>query len=883
MKKDTDKTKEQLLAKLAALRKKSKEQEEKLKAANQQLDLQNQQLQASEQMLKEEKHKLNERVKELNCLYRISESVRTKETLEEILQDVTEVIPPSWQYPQITGSKITLGDKEYKTENYKDTQWKLSSDLIVNKKIAGKIEVCYLEKKPESDIGTFLHEERILLDDIAERLGRIIEKNNAEEALNKINQELEERVRKGTAELAAANQQLKAQNQQLQATEQQLRAANQQLTAGEAKFKSYIQNAPDGVFIVNENRKFIEVNKAACEITGYSEDELLKLTIPELIQEEYTEKVKHHFQTLVKEGFAISELGIVTKSGEKRFLSVDAVKLSETRFLGFAKDITKRKQAEQELTKLSTVVTQSPLLIEITDTEGNIEYVNPKFTELTGYRLEEAIGQKPRILQSGKHTVERYKALWETISSGKTWRGEFLNKKKNGELFWTLSAISPIFDEKGKIINYLDVAEDITRRKQAEEQLRKLNTELESRVEQRTEQLTEAKLEAERANLAKSEFLSRMSHELRTPMNSILGFAQLMEMGELAPVHKKRVHQIIKSGKHLLQLINEVLDMSKIEAGTMSVSLEPVQLKGIIAEIMDVVYPLAEKQNISVKFLETPACNLFVQADGQKLKQVLLNLINNAIKYNKENGSVKVECNLLTQDRSKQVIRISVIDTGKGIAKEDMQKLFTPFERIGAEITEIEGTGLGLAVAKKLTKAMNGTIGVESKIGVGSTFWIELPQAEGQSERHERHYGSTKPDDEKAGVSGTILYVEDNMDNIRLVEDIIKEHRPSIHLLSKMYGKNTVKCATDYRPEFILLDLNLPDIHGSKVLELLKENELTKSIPVVILSADAMPKQMKKLLKSGAEDYLTKPLDVVKFLEVVDKMMQKSSNQKNNH
>ena len=206
MTKDTDKTKAELLAELAELRKKSKEQEERLKAANQQLDAHNQQLQASEQTLKKQTNKLNERVKELNCLHSISESVRTRETMEEILQDVTEVIPPSWQYPQITGSKITLWDKEYKTENYKDSQWKLSSDIRVNKKIAGKIEVCYLEKTPESDIGPFLNEERILLDTIAERLGYIIERKNAEDKL-------------------------KAANQQIQASEQQLRAANQQLQA----------------------------------------------------------------------------------------------------------------------------------------------------------------------------------------------------------------------------------------------------------------------------------------------------------------------------------------------------------------------------------------------------------------------------------------------------------------------------------------------------------------------------------------------------------------------------------------------------------------------------------------------------------------------------
>jgi CheY-like chemotaxis protein/two-component sensor histidine kinase len=377
-----------------------------------------------------------------------------------------------------------------------------------------------------------------------------------------------------------------------------------------------------------------------------------------------------------------------------------------------------------------------------------------------------------------------------------------------------------------------------------------------------------------------------MSHELRTPMNSILGFTQLMDMGELTPAHKKGVDHIMKSGKHLLNLINEVLDLSRIEAGKLSLSLEPVQICDTISEAIDIVSPLAEIRNIKLQLINSKESKLFVKADSQKLKQVLLNLINNAVKYNRENGSITIECRKQKAEVSEQSAQnrkltpddwkviISIRDTGIGIPQEELHKLFNPFQRIGADISEVEGTGLGLAVAKKLVEAMHGTIGVESKVGGGSTFWIELPQCEGQIYSHESSSDLAKPENEKSVISGTLLYIEDNTSNIQLVEQTIDRHRPSIHLITEMYGKNTVKLAKDYKPSLILLDLDLPDIHGSEVLKLLQADKKTKSIPVVILSADVMNSQIEKLLKAGAKNYLTKPLDVVEFLKVLDDMMK---------
>jgi len=386
--------------------------------------------------------------------------------------------------------------------------------------------------------------------------------------------------------------------------------------------------------------------------------------------------------------------------------------------------ITSRKQAEELLILQSTALNAAANAIVITHRDGHIEWVNPAFTKLTGYTFEEVTGENPRTLKSGKHDTVFYKNLWDTVLAGEVWQGEIINKRKDGSEYTEEMTITPVKAQNGEFIHFIAIKQDITERKKFEAELSK------------------AKAEAEQANLAKSEFLSRMSHELRTPMNSILGFAQLMDMGELNPSHRKGVNHILKSGKHLLNLINEVLDLSRIEAGQLSISLEPVQLNPIILETMDIVQLLAEEHNIKLELADSPVNDLFVKTDRQKLKQVLLNLINNAVKYNRIGGSVKIECNSqMGAGNGDYIIRISVTDTGIGIAKEDIHKLFNPFQRIGSEISEIEGTGLGLAVAKKLIEAMHGKIGVESEPGKGSTFWIELPQGEGQIGHHMRMIG----------------------------------------------------------------------------------------------------------------------------------------------
>jgi len=422
------------------------------------------------------------------------------------------------------------------------------------------------------------------------------------------------------------------------------------------------------------------------------------------------------------------------------------------------------------------------------------------------------------------------------------------------------------------VVFVIVVFRNYKQKKSAYHELENKNQEI---VKQR-EEIIQAKNEAERSNLAKSEFLSRMSHELRTPMNAILGFAQLLENGELTPKQRKGVKHILNNGQHLLSLINDVLDISGIEAGRQRMTIAPIQLAAIIEEVTDSIQVVAAKRDVSIEYTDALDTKLFLLADRRRLKQILINMLSNAIKYNREGGKVTIKTALQPMiPGNRQKVRISLTDTGVGIAREDIGKLFQAFERIGAENSGTEGTGLGLVVVKKLIEEMGGTVGVESEVGVGSTFWIELSTSENDGERISQTPAGSNPEPHKIKQVKTVLYIEDDQSNIELVEDILAEYRPEICLVVSKYGRQTVALAIEHNPACILLDLDLPDMKGREVLELILDDCNTRTIPVVILTADAMTYQTDRLTKAGAAGYLTKPLDVAQFIEIIDRITEK--------
>jgi signal transduction histidine kinase/ActR/RegA family two-component response regulator len=382
------------------------------------------------------------------------------------------------------------------------------------------------------------------------------------------------------------------------------------------------------------------------------------------------------------------------------------------------------------------------------------------------------------------------------------------------------------------------------------------------------EQLSKARADAEQANNAKNEFLSRTSHELRTPLNAILGFGQLLQMDELTDDQAASVHDILSAGRHLLRLIDEVLEISRIEAGSLSLSIEPVMVGDIADSAISVMRPLAAQRGIALNVDLGDLRPRFVQSDRQRLHQVLLNLLSNAIKYNRANGSVTLACS-----ESAGRMRFEVADTGPGLDEGQLTRLFSPFDRLGAEATQIEGTGLGLALSKSLCEAMGGTLSVRSTVGTGSWFAVELSVAEvddiGDVAGCETSAPAAAPSD---APSVTVLYIEDNPSNLKLVERVLERWR-SVTLLSAMQGALGVELAQRHHPDLVLLDLHLPDRHGWEVLAELRADEQTAGIPVVVVSADATQGEIRRLLELGAAEYVTKPLDIGAFLQTLDRVL----------
>ncbi|NHZ90824.1 response regulator [Massilia sp. CCM 8733] len=419
------------------------------------------------------------------------------------------------------------------------------------------------------------------------------------------------------------------------------------------------------------------------------------------------------------------------------------------------------------------------------------------------------------------------------------------------------------------------IAREAEERARAQQEIMDLNERLEVRVHERTMQLelTNAELEvamavAKNANQAKSAFLSSMSHELRTPLNAILGFAQILTSESLPSTlaqKKEFAGHILKSGRHLLTLINEILDLAKVESGTVTLSMEPVALADMLVECRNMTEPLAQQRKIRMLFPDAPGA--VVQADRTRLKQVLLNLLSNAIKYNREMGAVVCDCSVVTANR----VRLSVQDTGMGLRPDQIDSLFQPFNRLGQENGSEEGTGIGLVVTRRLVELMGGDIGVSSSVGVGTVFWIELgltqpvPSAVGEAT-----VLALEPKAASAPLAEhTLLYVEDNPANLKLVQEIVR-YRPDLHLLAAPDGHIGIELAKAHLPDVILMDLNLPCVSGTDALKELRSDPRTAHIPVIALTASAMPHDVERGLASGFARYLTKPINIDEFNEAID-------------
>ena len=557
----------------------------------------------------------------------------------------------------------------------------------------------------------------------------------------------------------------------------------------------------------------------------------------------------------------IYELTYIRKDGSRfpAVVSVTALRDAQEAIIGYLligtdntarKDIEdKRLWAEESFQLMVESVTDCAIIM--LDEEGRVKSWNAGAQRIKGYDAKEIIGQPISCFftQEDIDAHEPERALREAASKGRFedngWR-----VRKDGSKFWANVAMTAVRDSDGELRGYAKLARDMTERRRVEAEL------------------NDAKVLAEAANLAKSEFLSSMSHELRTPLNAILGFAQFMQSDTPAPTPTQTlsINQILQAGWFLLDLINEILDLSLIESGKVALSLEPVSLAEVLSDCQAMMEPLAQKRGITMTFPEfDPPC--FVTADRIRLRQIFVNLLSNAIKYNRQGGSIVVEC----VAHPPGFVRLDVTDTGLGLTPDKLAQLFQPFNRLGQEKGVEQGTGIGLVVTKRLVEVMNGTIGVDSTVGQGSVFWIELiatdpPQSEPVKAAPEISLQLQAKDSVPAH---TVLYVEDNPANLKLVEMLLAR-RPDFRLLTAGDGDLGISLARARLPDVIIMDINLPGISGISALSILRKHSTTAHIPVIALSANANPRDIERGMEAGFFRYLTKPIRVDELMDTLD-------------
>jgi PAS domain S-box-containing protein len=501
---------------------------------------------------------------------------------------------------------------------------------------------------------------------------------------------------------------------------------------------------------------------------------------------------------------------------------------------------------------MTAVLDASPDIVVVVGTDGTIRDASAATSRVMGYDADGLVG---RAVIDGVHRDDRamVSSAITQVLDGQVAHGSVEYRARRQDRTWAIieSHLAPLHSDRPTNPGLVMVSREVTDRVE---------------LQQRQQEIRRA---AEDANRAKSEFLSRMSHELRTPLNAVLGFGQLLALDvDLGAEQRDAVQHILEGGRHLLDLISEVLDISRIETGRLPLSPEPVLASELLHETADLIRPLADEGAVHL-VVEGGATPAYLLADRQRVKQVLLNLMSNAVKYNRRGGTV-----VIRSEQDERSVRVAVEDTGIGIRATELERVFTPFDRLGAEHTDVEGTGIGLALSLRLAEAMGGTIHVVSSPGAGSTFTLELRRVEGPVQRYDRLNGAASGPvpAEEVRQRAVVLHIEDNLSNLTLVKRILA-NRPDVEVVAAMQGGLGLELARKHRPLLVLLDMHLPDLPGDRVLERLRDDPVTASIPVIIVSADATVGQAQRLLAAGAAAYLTKPFDVAELLAHVDRRL----------
>jgi len=637
---------------------------------------------------------------------------------------------------------------------------------------------------------------------------------------------------------------------------------NRRLTEGEARIHLLMDSTGEGIFGVDTRGIATLINPAATEELGYSRDEILGRPVHSLIhhsradgspypQEEcpmaraFTEGAKSHVEDEVlwrKDGtsFPVEYTSMpIRREGEL----VGSVVVF--------RDITERREAEERLHLQSAALNAAANAIVLTAADGTLQWVNPAFTDLTGYSAEEAVGRNPRVLKSGKHPPEFYRDMWETILAGRVWSGELINKRKDGTLYTEEMTITPLRDEEGRITHHIAIKSDISERKRAEEQM------------------LLAREEADRANQAKSEFLSNMSHELRTPLNGVLGYAQILQRDRNVTKQQRETLQAIENcGQHLLTLINDVLDLSKIEAGRMEIEFEPCNLKRLLQSVHDIVRPKAEGKGLSFSLEIDTEVPDGILADATKLKQVLVNLLGNSVKFTEE-GGVGLAAGVSEGPR----LHLTVSDTGIGMTPEELEEVFDAFKQAKGGKTS-GGTGLGLPISRRMAEAMGGSLEVASEPGRGSAFTLTLPVVVVDAEAGEEEAPRLTDNRRHVLAPGqevSILVVDDGRENrdilVRLLEDA------GFRAIEAADGAEALEKLETEEIALTLMDIQMPVMDGIEALKRIRADERLAGHPVVAVSASVIGRRKEDVDKANFDAFVAKPFRVSEVFGVIEKVL----------